>query len=95
MPMNRGDYETLSAAFADSDVDDAARRAMAFDIADALTGTGERFDPLRWLRQCNVGPVEPAEVAEWTTRLKLRVEAVARKARAFENRTGQKIEHHG
>lgn len=91
MPMNRGDYETLSAAIADSDVDVSARRALAFDIADALTGTSERFDPVFWLRQCEVGPIEAGDVASWTKRLNSRVEAVARKRRAYEERTGKSL----
>ncbi|MER5754355.1 hypothetical protein [Streptomyces sp. NPDC002088] len=94
MPMNTGDYETLSAAFADSDVEDAARRALAFDIADALTGTSNRFDPVRWLRDCKVGDVEPSQVAEWSTRLELRVQAIAKKRRAYEERTGDIIERY-
>ncbi|GAA3796508.1 hypothetical protein ACFS5L_02430 [Streptomyces phyllanthi] len=57
--MNRGDYETLAAAIADSDVDERARRILAFDLADALTGTNQRFDPVRWLRQCHIGRVTP------------------------------------
>lgn len=81
MAMNRGDYETLSAAIADSDVDSAARRALAFDLADALTGTSDRFDPVLWLRQCEIGPVAPAEVAQWTKRLELRVQSIGRKRR--------------
>ncbi|MFF1701265.1 hypothetical protein [Streptomyces sp. NPDC058252] len=79
MSMNRGDYETLSAAIADSEVDSAARRKMAFDLADALTGTADRFDPVLWLRQCEIGPVAPAEVAQWTKRLELRVQSIGRK----------------
>ncbi|MGW7425057.1 hypothetical protein ACWGJB_34355 [Streptomyces sp. NPDC054813] len=44
--MNRGDYETL-AAVADSGVDTSARRILALDLADALTGTHQRFAPVR------------------------------------------------
>ncbi|MFJ9360750.1 hypothetical protein [Streptomyces mirabilis] len=65
--MNRGDYETLAAAIADSDADDRARRILAFDLADALTGTNQRFDPVRWLRQCGIGPTTPVEVAQWSS----------------------------
>jgi hypothetical protein len=80
--MSRSDYETLSAALADSDDQDFnARRNIAFNIADALTGTGDRFDPILWLRQCNIGPVAPADVADWTTRLELRIKAIGRKRR--------------
>jgi hypothetical protein len=93
--MNRGDYETLSAAVADSDDQDlGARRAIAFNLADALTGTSTRFDPVRWLRDCKVGPIDPADVADWSTRLELRVQAIAAKQRAFEQRTGEKIERY-
>jgi hypothetical protein len=92
--MNRGDYETLSAAIADSDVDRDAKRALAFDIADALTGTSERFDPVLWLRQCEIGQVEPVEVAGWTKRLELRVLAIARKRRGYEERTGNRLERY-
>lgn len=81
MTMNRGDYETLSAAIADSDVDDHARRALAFDIADALTGTSARFDPIRWLRDCQIGSVSSADVADWTKRLELRVKSVGERRR--------------
>ncbi|MFE9525171.1 hypothetical protein [Streptomyces sp. NPDC006631] len=95
MPMNRGDYETLSAAIADTDDEDRdARRAVAFNIADALTGTSTRFDPVRWLRDCNLGDIVPSEVADWSTRLGLRVKAISDKQRAYEQRTGEKIERY-
>jgi hypothetical protein len=89
--MKRGDYETLSAAIAESEADDKARRILALDLADALTGTSERFDPVLWLRQCKIGDVKPEEVAEWTARLENRVEAMARKRRAYEQRTGDRL----
>jgi hypothetical protein len=84
--MKRGDYETLSAAIAESDVDDNARRALAFDLADALTSTGERFDPILWLRQCKIGDVKTHEVAEWSARLENRVESLARRRQHYETR---------
>ncbi|MFC9633988.1 hypothetical protein ACFTY8_33210 [Streptomyces mirabilis] len=90
--MNRGDYETLAAALADSDVDDHPRRILAFDLADALTGTNQRFDPVRWLRQCDIGPVTPVEVAQWTSRLAYRVEHIDDRRRACEQRTGVRLE---
>ncbi|MFE5258519.1 hypothetical protein [Streptomyces coelicoflavus] len=90
--MNRGDYETLAAAITDSDVDPAARRVLAFDLADALTGTNQRFDPVRWLRQCGIGPVAPTEVARWTSRLAYRVEHIDKRRRAWEQRTGSRLE---
>jgi hypothetical protein len=81
--MSRGDYETLSAALSESvdDIDLSARRHIAFDIADALTGTADRFDPILWLRQCEIGPFSPADVAAWTTRLDLRIKSIGRKRR--------------
>ncbi|MFE4990402.1 hypothetical protein ACFRH4_03470 [Streptomyces mirabilis] len=90
--MNRGDYETLAAALADSDVDDHPRRILAFDLADALTSTNQRFDPVRWLRQCEIGPVSPVEVAQWTSRLAYRVEHFDDRRRACEQRTGVRLE---
>jgi hypothetical protein len=90
--MNRGDYETLAAAIADSDVDDRARRTLAFDLADALTGTNQRFDPVRWLRQCHIGRVTPGEVAQWSSRLAYRVEHLDDRRRAWEQRTGSRLE---
>ncbi|MGW3635250.1 hypothetical protein ACWD7F_34805 [Streptomyces sp. NPDC005122] len=89
--MNRGDYETLAAAIADSDVDDSARRILAFDLADALTGTNQRFDPVRWLRQCGT-PATPVEVAQWTSRLAYRVKHIHDRRRACEQRTGVRLE---
>lgn len=79
--MSRSDYETLSAALSESvdDVDIAARRHIAFDIADALTGTADRFDPVLWLRQCEVGQVSAKDVADWTKRLDLRVKSIGKK----------------
>jgi hypothetical protein len=78
--MSRSDYETLSAAIADSDDQDFnARRNIAYNIADALTGTSDRFDPILWLRQCEIGPVSPADVADWTKRLELRVKSIGAK----------------
>ncbi|MFE5191599.1 hypothetical protein [Streptomyces sp. NPDC056628] len=92
--MKRGEYETLAAAVADSDADPHARRILAFDLADALTTTSERFDPTRWLLQCDIGEVDPSDVAQWTKRLQLRVESVVRKRRAYEERTGDKLERY-
>lgn len=88
MPMNRGDYENLSAAIADSEADPAAKRILAFDIADALTTTSNRFDPVRWLRDCEVGHVTADDVAQWTKRLNSRVGAIARARKAAEQRQG-------
>jgi hypothetical protein len=80
--MSRADYETISAAISDSDDQDpTARRAIAFNIADALTGTADRFDPVLWLRQCDIGPVSPAAVADWTKRLELRVISIGKRRR--------------
>jgi hypothetical protein len=80
--MSRSDYETLAAAIADSDDQDLnARRNIAFNIADALTGTADRFDPIVWLRQCKIGPFTPAAVASWSTRLDLRIKTIGRRRR--------------
>ncbi|MFI2642019.1 hypothetical protein [Streptomyces sp. NPDC018610] len=81
--MSRADYETISAAIAESgDQDFHARRNIAFNLADALTGTADRFDPVLWLRQCEVGPVSPADVAGWSKRLELRVISTGRRRRS-------------
>lgn len=90
--MNRGDYETLAAAIADSEVDSDARRILAFDLADALTGTNPRFDPVRWLRQCVAEPVTPVEVAQWSTRLAYRVKHIDDRRQAWQQRTGRGLE---
>jgi hypothetical protein len=92
--MSRSDYETLSAALADSDDQDFnARRNIAFNIADALTGTSDRFDPILWLRQCNVGTISPDAVADWTTRLELRVKSIGAKRLNSKN-MGYEIEQY-
>jgi len=83
--MSRSDYETLSAAIADSEADLPSKRIVAFDLADALTGTADRFDPVLWLRQCEVGPVSPKEVANWTKRLDLRVKSIGKRRRTSLN----------
>lgn len=92
MAMNRGDFETLSAAIAESEVPAEFRRALAFDIADALTGTNQRFDPVLWLRECEVGDIESQDVAAWTKRLNSRVASIRRKRRAYEEREGTPLE---
>ncbi|MGX1546849.1 hypothetical protein [Streptomyces adustus] len=80
--MSRADYETISAAIAESDDQDShARRNIAFNLADALTGTADRFDPVLWLDQCAVGPASPADVARWTKRLELRVISIGKRRR--------------
>ncbi|MFE2101591.1 hypothetical protein [Streptomyces sp. NPDC059468] len=79
--MSRADYETISAAIAESEADLANRRIVAFDIADALTGTADRYDPILWLRQCDIGPVSPADVAGWSKRLELRVVSIGKRRR--------------
>lgn len=91
--MKRDEYETLAAAVAESmelnesEIERKTRRRMAFDLADALTGTGARFDPVRWLKDCEVGPIDPQEVARWTKRLALRVASVSERKEAA-RRTG-------
>ncbi|MDX3260760.1 hypothetical protein PV336_16185 [Streptomyces sp. MI02-2A] len=90
--MNRADYETLSAAIAESDDQEPnARRNIAFNIADALTGTSERFDPVLWLRQCKIGTIDSQDVAEWSARLENRVQSVSRRRREHEARTGNPL----
>ncbi|RZU36003.1 hypothetical protein EV284_3486 [Streptomyces sp. BK022] len=79
--MSRADYETISAAIAESEADLPGRRTVAFDIADALTGTADRYDPVLWLRQCDIGPVSPADVADWSKRLELRVVSIGKRRR--------------
>jgi hypothetical protein len=80
--MSRSDYETLAAAIADSDDQDLnARRNIAFNIADALTGTADRFDPILWLHQCKIGSFTPADVADWSTRLDLRIKTIGKRRR--------------
>ncbi|MFE4681601.1 hypothetical protein ACFRNJ_12285 [Streptomyces sp. NPDC056721] len=80
--MSRADYEAISAAIADSDDQELhARRNIAFNIADALTGTADRFDPVLWLRQCQIGQVSPADVAERSSRLSLRVQSIGKRRR--------------
>ncbi|MGW7045707.1 hypothetical protein ACWGDT_24060 [Streptomyces avermitilis] len=90
--MNRGDYETLAAAIADSAADAHARRILAFDLANSLTGTNQRFDPIKWLRQCAIGPVDPGEVVQWSTRLACRVRHINGRRQAWEQRTGGHLE---
>jgi hypothetical protein len=93
--MSRSDYETLSAALSESvdDVDIRARRHIALDVADALTGTADRFDPILWLRQCEIGPVSPKDVAAWSKRLDLRVKSIGSKRRNSLN-MGYEIEQY-
>jgi hypothetical protein len=94
MPMNRADYETPSAAIAESDVDDQARRTLAFDLANPLTSTSPRFDPVLWLRQCALGTVQSQEVAAWSTRLGRRVGSVSRRRLQYEERTGRRLKRY-
>lgn len=102
--LDRGDFENLAAAIADSDVLEdqnyteaeerialRAKRTVAFDLADSLTTTSTRFDPVLWLRQCEVGPVSADDVAVWTKRLNSRVAAIRQKRSAYEARTGESL----
>jgi hypothetical protein len=91
--MKRLDYEVLSAVFAESEVDDHARRALAFETAEALCGTGERFDPVLWLRQCKVGAIDPQDVASWSALLGNRVDSLARRRAHYEQRVASGAEH--
>jgi hypothetical protein len=91
MSMNRGDYETLSAAIADSAVGADARRTLAFDMADALVPTNARFDPVLWLRDCNVGTVHSEHVEQWSTPLARRVDTIRKKRARYEEESGKRL----
>ena len=71
MSMDRADYENLSAAIHEADVPLEHKQTMALEIADGLCNSGPRFDPVRFLAQCEVGLTE-ADISAYSHRLKLR-----------------------
>lgn len=58
MSMTRAEYEALASAINEADVPEDSKRTVALEIATALCATNDRFDPLRFLQQCDVGLVE-------------------------------------
>ena len=53
--MDRADYESLASAINEADVDPEAKHTLALEIATSLCATNDRFDPVRFLSQCDIG----------------------------------------
>lgn len=72
MSMTRSEYESLASAINESEVPEDAKRTLALEIADAMCATNDRFDPWRFLQQCDVGVVKE-DVEHYSHRLWLRI----------------------
>jgi len=53
--MNRADYESIASAINEAEVTPEAKQILALEIATALCATNDRFDPLRFLQQVDLG----------------------------------------
>lgn len=69
--MDRSDYESLASALHEADVPREDAKTMALEIATALCATNARFDPVRFLAQCDLG-ITDVEVAGYSHALYLR-----------------------
>lgn len=73
MPMNRADYESIASAINEADVPEEHQRTLALEIATALCAGNDRFDPIRFLRQCDLG-LTNHEIGMYSHALHLRTE---------------------
>lgn len=71
MSMTRAEYESLASAINEAEVPEEAKRVLALEIADAMCATNDRFDPRRFLQQCDIG-IDTAVVEHYSHRLFLR-----------------------
>ena len=69
--MNRADYESLASALHDADVAVTDARTMALEVATALCATNDRFDPVRFLQQTDLG-ITSEEISRYSHALHLR-----------------------
>jgi len=53
--MTRNDYESIASAINEADVPMDYRQILALEIATALCATNDRFDPIRFLQQVDLG----------------------------------------
>ena len=53
--MNRADYESIASAINEAEVPPENKQILALEIATALCATNDRFDPLRFLQQTDLG----------------------------------------
>ena len=71
MSMTRAEYESLASAINEAEVPEEAKRILALEIADAMCATNDRFDPRRFLAQCDVG-IDRDMIERYSHRLFLR-----------------------
>jgi len=69
--MSRNEYESLASAINEAEVETAAKQTLALEIATALCATNDRFDPIRFLEQVDLG-LTPAEISGYSHALFLR-----------------------
>ena len=71
--MTRADYESIASALHEADVTEEHAKEMALEVATALCATNDRFDPLRFLEQVDLGITE-AEIKSFSHALFLRTQ---------------------
>ena len=71
MTMGRNDYEALASALNEAEVPLDYRQILALEIATALCATNDRFDPIRFLEQTNLGLL-PDQISGYSHALFLR-----------------------
>jgi len=55
MTMSRADYESIASAINEAEVPKENKQILALEITTALCATNDRFDPLRFLQQVDLG----------------------------------------
>lgn len=73
MTMTRAEYESLASAINEADVPTEAAQEMALNIASNLCATNDRFDPARFLQQCDIG-ITDADIKDFSHPLFLRTQ---------------------
>jgi hypothetical protein len=73
MSMTRADYESLASAIHEVDIPLEQKRSVALEIATALCATNDRFDPARFLQQCDLG-ISEDDIATYSHALFLRTQ---------------------
>ena len=69
--MNRADYESIASAINEASVPLENKQTLALEIATALCATNDRFDPLRFLKQVDLG-LTPEYISGYSHALFLR-----------------------
>lgn len=76
------DYELIASVLIESGLDRGEREGLAFEFADRLVATSDSFDPLRFINQVTGQDFTGPMVGDYSTAIRLRVEALEARRRS-------------